>query len=430
MAAPTLASHSGARFTAALLLGLVGTALASAGLAQVTKSPALPDPVHLEDAIVYARVHRLEIDAARSSARAAGFRPAIVSALPDPVLSLSLDHVPFPARNFDRSMTWEQSLTPSGQRRSRERAARAGATSLSARADRVELDVEYEAMRAFAMLYEARQIYDVTTNQLALARQLVAAAEARYSAGTSNQAEVLRGETEAARIEAELRAVRSEIAATTAMFNGALGRPPDSVVPRLAVRGGDDALLEAGNLEIRAAQARPELAESRAEVMRARAEVEVMESMYSPMWMLRGGPAYTMADGPGVMLMVGVSVPLRRSRLEAGVSEAQFMLRMAEADLDAMALMISAEIAAARERVAAAQARLEGVRDEVVPRARQTLDAWLVLYGAGQSNLIAVIDAAQALWTAQEMEVRAEASLELERAYLARAVGETWGPQQ
>ena len=43
-----------------------------------------------------------------------------------------------------------------------------------------------------------------------------------------------------------------------------------------------------------------------------------MRSMYAPMAMVRTGPAYTMTDGPGWMVMVGVSVPIWRSKLSAG----------------------------------------------------------------------------------------------------------------
>ena len=48
-----------------------------------------------------------------------------------------------------------------------------------------------------------------------------------------------------------------------------------------------------------------------------------MRSMYKPMAMVRVGRASTMAEGPGAMLMIGVSVPIWRERLRSGVAEAK-----------------------------------------------------------------------------------------------------------
>ena len=76
--------------------------------------------------------------------------------------------------------------------------------------------------------------------------------------------------------------------------------------------------------------------------------------MYAPMAMVRTGPSYTMADGTGWMVMVGVSIPLWRDKLRAGVNEARAMVDMASADLEAMQRMIRGEATLARERVMAA----------------------------------------------------------------------------
>ena len=92
---------------------------------------------------------------------------------------------------------------------------------------------------------------------------------------------------------------------------------------------------------------RPELIAGRAEIARAEAEVLVMRDMYRPMATIRTGPAYTMAEGRGWMAMVGVSLPIWRGRLRAGVAEAQAMRAMSEADLRAMTRMIEGEAAGA-----------------------------------------------------------------------------------
>jgi len=170
---------------------------------------------------------------------------------------------------------------------------------------------------------------------------------------------------------------------------------------------------------------RPELRAGRAEVARSEAEVSAMESMYSPMAMVRTGPSYTMADGAGWMVMVGVSIPLWRGKLRAGVNEARAMTDMASADLEAMRRMIGGEATAARDTVDAARERYLAPRHRIVPRARQTIAPNLTAYAANQTPLVSAIEAAQALWETQRELAMARAELGLAWARLHRTTGET-----
>jgi len=105
-----------------------------------------------------------------------------------------------------------------------------------------------------------------------------------------------------------------------------------------------------------------------------------MQAMYAPMAMIRTGPAYTMAEGKGWMVMVGISIPLWRGKLRAGVAEADAMVDMATADLEAMRRMAEGQARGARERVAAARARFVALRDDIVPRAEQAIAPTLASY--------------------------------------------------
>jgi hypothetical protein len=67
--------------------------------------PVLPSPLSLGDVIRLASERRDEIQAARARIRAGEARPAIVSALEDPMISPSLDHLPFMLGGADVSFT-------------------------------------------------------------------------------------------------------------------------------------------------------------------------------------------------------------------------------------------------------------------------------------------------------------------------------------
>ena len=400
------------------LLVLVPSVVAVAG-----DRAALPTPLRVSDVAGLARRSRAEVVAARARAGAAAQRPAIVSALEDPQVFSSIDHLPFAGGGADVSLTIQQSFPLSGIRGHRREAAEADARRELAQVDRVGLDVELEAVAAFWMLFETRATAAIVDEQRALADQMVAAAMARYSTSTGTQADVLRAQVEVARIEAEGRALVSETRAGEAMLNTRLARPIDAPIPALDATTSDAEPPAATQLAGAAIDSRPELRAGREEVARAEADVSVMQAMYAPMAMIRTGPSYTMSDGAGWMVMVGLSVPLWRGKLHAGVAEARSMVDMTTADLAAMRQMIGGDAAAARERVAAARTRFLALRDSIVPKANAAITATLTAYAANQVPLVSTVEAAEALWAAQRDLVMAHAALGLAWAQLDRAVG-------
>jgi cobalt-zinc-cadmium efflux system outer membrane protein len=380
----------------------------------------------LERVAEYARRNRGEVAAAEARASALAQRPFIVGALEDPMVSPAIDHYPFDMMDeeggrYDWSVSIEQRFPLSGVRGHRKRAAQAEAVRAGAEADRTVLDVVSQAQRAFFMLRERRQMGDVLANQLALARRLVDSAAARYSSGTGSQADVLRAEVEVARVEAALRSLGSQIRAAQSMLNVAMGLPASASIGDLAYAPASTELPSRAAAEGTALSTRPELRMGEAEVDRASAEIDVMRSMYKPMAMIRAGRASTMAEGAGAMLMIGVSVPIWRDRLHAGVAEARSMERMARADLEAMKLMVAGEAAAAREEVEAARETVRSLEVEIIPRAAMAVDSALAAYSSGQGSLVSVMDAFDALWRARADLVMASslwgtASVSLERA--------------
>ena len=384
-------------------------------------------PLTLETVVQRALQNRGEISAARARAESLAQRPAIVGALEDPMISPSIDHYPFDMMDeeggsrYDWSISVEQRFPLSGVRGHRRRVAQADAARAVAETDRTTLDVVSQAQRAFFMLRERRQMAEVLGRQLVLARQIVDSAAARYSSGNGSQAEVLRAEVEVARVEAAQRSLASQTRAAESMLNVSMGLPPASPIGDLVHTPLSSALPSRASVEQSALSTRPEIRIGEAEIERAEAEIDVMRSMYKPMATVRVGRASTMAEGPGAMLMVGVSVPIWRSSLRAGVAEARAMERMARADLEAMKLMVTGEVAAAREDVQAARETVRSLEIEIIPRASAAVDASLAAYSSGQGSLVSVIDASGAVWRAHGELVMAnsrlgEASIALQRA--------------
>lgn len=399
-----------------------------AGAACVLASTAaraddLPSPLKPDAVIAYATAHRAEITAAKAKAAAAAEVGKQVRALPDPMVMVSVDHLPIKLDGINASFAVQQEFPLSGVLGDRERVAEAGAKQAAAQVDTTKLDVEYQALAAYLMVLEAQRTIAVLDDQVAIAKQVVAVASARLAVSDVAGVDVLRAQLDVVRLEGERTALDADRKAAASMLEAALGRPVTGEPPvcELTLPAADPPAL--AELVKKALDRRPELAAMKASVAAARAEVDVMRSMYLPMAFVRAGGAYTMTDGPGFMLMVGVSVPLWRDKLGAGVAEAKAMETMAGADVSAMTKMVEGDVGAARQSVIAARTRLATVRDKVLPLSKSVLSLTIATYTAGQMPLISVLDAEKAVREARMDEVIAEVKAAAAWGRLGRAVG-------
>jgi cobalt-zinc-cadmium efflux system outer membrane protein len=411
-------SFTGRRF--GFLLTVWATTWPSPAAAQSTYM--LRSPLSLGEVIRLAGDRRDEIQAASARIRAGEARPTIVSALADPMVSSSLDHLPFMLGGADVSFGIEQQIPLSAIRRHRRASALADVDRLRAEADRTALDVGVQAANAFLMLQERRRTAALVSEQLMFARDVVSAANARYASGTAPQSDVLRAEVDVARLEAFARSLVSEVRGAEAMLTTSLALDADTPVPGLAplVFAQPPPAWPA----IKAAlTSRPELVAGRAEITRAEADVQVMRDMFRPMATIRTGPSYTMTNGKGWMAMVGLSLPIWRDKLRAGVAEAQAMRSMSEADLRAMTRMIEGHAAGAVNQLQATRDRHALLTTDVLPRARMAIEPAVASYTAGQAPLVSVIEAVQALWRVQADLIAAEIDLGLAWTRLGRAIG-------
>jgi cobalt-zinc-cadmium efflux system outer membrane protein len=416
-------------FTKERILAAMAALLAALASLEADAQPSeeLPSPLRVADVVALARTHRAEIRAARARASAAAQRPASVSALPDPMVMVSADHIPYSLHGVDANAVVQFDFPLSRVRRNRRLAAEADARRETSEVGRTELDVELEAARAFYMLDERQRTAVIVEEQLALARRLADIAQAHYAAGHGSLAETLRIQGEVERLAGERQGIDAEIQAAEAMLNAAIGREAARPLPPLAARPSLSEPPPAEVLVKAALSRRPELAGLQYQLDRAHTEIDVMRSMYRPMAFVRTGPAYTALDGPGWMAMVGLSLPVWQRKLRAGVEEARQMAAMSHAELQAANVMIEGEAVAARATVEAWRRRAVAIAERVLPPANQAVVAATASYGAGQLALVTVLEAMRALFEARMQGVMAEVNLGLAWARLERATGQLGG---
>lgn len=360
---------------------------------------------------------------ARSRAAAVAQTPRVVSALPDPMVMLSVDHLPFRFNGVNGSLQIQQDFPLSGVLRARRRASEAEASAAVADISIVTLDVEQQATSSFLMVAELQRMLDLNEELLVLSRQALGVSKARLQAGENAANDALRAQIEVVRLDAEVKAVQADLRSASAMLETSLGQPVSGDVVLCELSTPTRAPPALSELVAAALDARPELRAARARILRGGAGVDAMKAMYKPMAFVRVGGAYTMQEGPGFMLMMGLSLPIWRDRLRAGVDEASAMQSMAEHEARAMSRMIEGEVAASREALSAAHIRWANARDGLVPLTRRSLSLQLASYAGGQSPLVSVLDTLRTLREARMQEISAEIRVNLAWLKLGRAVG-------
>jgi outer membrane protein TolC len=412
--------------TKRIRLAFLGVAivLESAAIAEPSRlQAALPDPLTAPDVITIARKQRKEILAARERARAAWEGSRAEGKLPDPMLMTNLDHLPIPIMGADFSAMWQQEVPLSGELGARVRRAEAVARMRDAEVKTAELEVELSALRAFFMLVEEQAMRAVVAEQLELAQSIEKVVEARLAAGAANPSDAVRAGLDRVRLETELETFDSRTRAADAMLDAALGRRPDSTIRRTELRLREGAPEGAGPVARTAIASRPEVTVMRRKIHAAEEDVEVMRNMRAPMGVFGLGGAYTMAEGPGLMATVGVSLPIWVDKYDSRIDEAKAMVAMERADLAGMLLMVEGEAVAAREQVEAAQIRERSIRTRLLPQATTTFETVLASYASGQVPVVSVLEALAMLRMLQMEHVQSRTALALRWAELGRQVG-------
>jgi outer membrane protein, heavy metal efflux system len=404
-------------------LSLLGAAAICVVAARASAEASLPSPLRPDDVVAFAKEHRAEIVAARAKAAALAETPKVVSALPDPMVMISVDHLPLKLMGADASLLVQQDFPLSGVLGKKKSSAEADASAAGADVGRVSLDVQSEALLAYLMVVERERMLTVLDEQIATAKQIVEATLVRLEGGSGNAGDIVRARLDVARLTGERAAVDAELAAANGMLNASLGRSAGAAVPKTSLMVPAADPPDVTKLVATALGKRPELAVMKFKADKASADVAVMKSMYSPMAFVRTGPSYTMTGGVGVMLMVGVTVPLWREKLSAGVAEASQMTTMVDAEIAAMRKMIEGEVATARGSVVAARIRYETARDKLVPIAKQAVTLQLASYATGQAPLVSVLDSLSMMRMTRMEEVVAEIRLAAAWVRLGRATG-------
>ena len=294
----------------------------------------------------------------------------------------------------------------------------------------MELEVVMSAKETYFDLYAVQHSLSITRAEEDALKRMETVAETRYANGQVGQQDVLKAQTEITMLKQRLLELQQREATLKAKLNLLMNRPADAPVG-LAVTAppaGVDA--DANDLIATAERIRPEIKNARAEIERSQAQRELMEKESFPNYRLgieyrNVGVDWSNFSRSDDMLMVtvGFSLPIWRTKYRAGVHEAEKTLESSRAALEATELQTSYDVQDAHFKLLTAKRTLELYRTALIPQAEARLSASEAGYRTGKTGFLDLLESERFLLNARLMEAMAEGNLGMQLARLERAVG-------
>lgn len=310
-----------------------------------------------------------------------------------------------PNNMMDQMAMLEQEIPVSGKNRSRSRAATAEARAAFEDLRRMELDLIMRARSAYARLANGYAQLEVNRRNTELLNQIVQISRSRYEAGVATQADVLLAQTDAAKLleaQADIeRQISQEQSALNVLMNrtaqAPLGRPSELVFTTTA--------LSLESLQTSAIALRPELrrAQSRIDAERFRLELANRQWFPDPALNVKA-QRYNSAAQAVSEVDVGISIPipwLNWKKYSAGVLEAQKSVEDAERQFDAARVETLGLVRDQLKKIETSAKQYELYRDDILPLARQTIDATRSAYEASTGGFLELITARRTLQDAE-----------------------------
>lgn len=390
-----------------------------------------PRPV--EDYIQIALARNPDVDAARSKIAALAYQVPVAASLQDPMFTVTAlpAHVQTAAGQQELMVGASQKVPWFGKLDVRAGIAEAQTNAARAQLAAVELAVIAEVKRAYYELYFVQQSIAVTEAEQQLLADIRDVANTRYKTGGTNQQDVLRAELEISSLENELISLRQQYESSRAKLARLLHVGPSSRLSTIETLPHDTIPTDLEQLQARAVQARPELHAKFAEVGKERLAVEMANLEYKPdftfgvSWIdVSSAGLSPIANGrDAVLLSVGSNLPIYQKRLDSSVRAAQAKTVAAAREYDALRDRTLEQVTDLFTTARTQQQMLSLFQENILPKAKQTLEVSSQAYNVGQVDFLQLIDNWRQLLRYELAIRRLEANLNQTMAELEKVVG-------
>jgi outer membrane protein, heavy metal efflux system len=392
--------------------------VAAAGFVSSAAAPPPQPSLTLEDAIALAMTANPDLAAARLKIPIAREGIAVARQRPNP--DLDLERTKETPRD---ALTLSFPVETGDKRARRIGAAEEGVNAEEAGVARTQVEIRTDVRRAYYALCAAGRRLEVTQGIAALTKRASDAARRRFEAGAAPRLDVLQAELGAAQADNEAEAAKAEMEAAREGLNVLIARPPGTPT---AVSGdlGDGGVPDAASALQAALAGSADLAEIDARIREQSARVALAKAQRSPEIALRGAVTH---DAPGEFdwgwrAGFGMTLPLFQTR-RAEVRVADAVLAQLQAERGAARARIESGVTAAAALASARRAEYLRYRDEILPKTDEMERMADDAYRSGQTSLVAMIQALQAVRDLRAKAVESGLAYQAALADLERAIG-------
>ena len=413
-------------YTFVSLLLLSGGAFAS----------TVPETQNLRSLVDYALANNPEVNVARERHIGALARVPQAMALPEPKLTYRyfVNEVETRVGPQEHGIGLSQTLPWFGKRGLQGDAATEAARAAQEGIASIQNTVIAEVANAYYELFYLGQSIEIIRGNRDLVLHLERVARARYGAGAATHADVIRAQVELGTIENRLGSLEDRRAPLFARLNALLNRPTTetfvlpSILTFAPVNYTDDELLAKVSLH------NPDLRATSFEIEAAHRQRERANKNYLPDITL-GLDYIATGDArmPGVQdsgddalsATIGFTLPIWRSKYDAGVKEADAMLRQQQFKRDQQLNTFHAETVTALFKLRDAQRQIDLYEKTLLPKANESLVATQRAYSTGAAPFADTIDAQRMLLNFELSFARAITDHHQARIVLEKLTGQS-----
>ena len=391
----------------------------------------------VNDLLSYAREHNPDLRSQRLDAEAQRERIEPASALADPKFQMEL-------MDFTNAMTPAKSasLTPGdvgatryraiqelpfpGKRGLRGEIAQAQAAQSDSMRDATWLDIEFRIRTAYARYFQAAGQARIQREALQLIDALERLVLKRYSVGLVPQQDALQVQGESTRLKVDLVESERRRREAGALLNTLLPRDADAP---LAEPTGLSPIPDPPALAQVFARARatsPDLGRERQGVTAAEKSKELTYLNRYPDFALaltNNRPRSAMIGPETWDVMVEVNIPLQQSSRRAQEREAERRLEAARERVTATEARLNGLLGTTLAALKASRDKAQLLRETLLPQAKATLDAAQAGYESGRVNFNTVIDAERQILRTRLALLDAEVDASVRHAELEQLLG-------
>lgn len=396
----------------------------------------------LDEYILFALKRSSELKSAYETYRAALQKSPQVSTLPDPNLSYGYFLKEIETRvgpqehkvGLMQPIPWFGKLSLKGEIADSE--AKAALYAFLAKKNKFVASVT-DAYFELAYLRSATEITDANFELLKRWEQVLAQ---RYRSQTGTQADLIKVQVELGTLEDKLKELQDLKDPLLARFNALLNRVALSEVfisESVLEKSPDKAIKRA--LELNQQALEVELSENNPDLLYVDALIEARESgielahkNFYPDFGIGADYVFVgdreQAGGESgddaLVTMFSITLPLYRSKYEAGLSEAKSQKRSAEQMKKAKKYALSSELAKNIFDLKDSKRRVKLYKHTLVPKAEESLDSTYTAFEAGESSFLDLLDTERIFLQFKLSLARAQADYQTAHAALSALLGD------